>query len=234
MSVETTRILCFVGDSLVQGIGDTHYQGGWCGRLCQSLEGDMTYFNLGIRRNTSRDIVNRWESECVKRWDYDDYDNYDGYEDKPIDGNPTEDSPAKASPHKRCYFILSCGVNDTVIEQGEQRISQEETLLNVTQIFANASTLAHCMMVSPLPVLERDHNQRIAMLNHQLKHSVRTQGIAYLDVFTQLNQDQEYLNALKQGDGYHPNTLGYERIAHCIRQSPDCILTKDQPNKHSS
>jgi len=82
--------ICFVGDSFVNGTGDEKKLG-WAGRLCAFLEAeelDITYYNLGVRRNTSGDIRDRWEYECAQRLS-DDSEN---------------------------IVVFSFGVNDTVIE----------------------------------------------------------------------------------------------------------------------
>ena len=85
--------ICFIGDSLVNGTGDEAALG-WAGRLCAMANASdipVTYYNLGIRRDTSKDILLRWESECTLRLP----DSCDG------------------------RIVLSCGVNDTVIENGK-------------------------------------------------------------------------------------------------------------------
>ena len=58
--------ICFIGDSYVQGTGDPECLG-WAGRLCVTARRDgheVTGYNLGVRRETSRDIAHRWLSEC--------------------------------------------------------------------------------------------------------------------------------------------------------------------------
>jgi len=57
--------ICFIGDSFVNGTGDPEKLG-WCGRVCSRVTDkslDITYYNLGIRRETSSDIKERWEAE---------------------------------------------------------------------------------------------------------------------------------------------------------------------------
>ncbi len=82
--------LCFVGDSLVNGTGDEEALG-WVGRLCARARKEghpLTCYNLGIRRNTTRDILERMERECSLR----------------------------LPPGCDGRILLSCGVNDTVQE----------------------------------------------------------------------------------------------------------------------
>ncbi len=61
--------VCFVGDSFVAGVGDPEHLG-WAGRLAagSSRAGRrLTAYNLGVRRQTSRDVSHRWLFECQQR-----------------------------------------------------------------------------------------------------------------------------------------------------------------------
>ena len=58
--------MCFIGDSFVQGIGDPEYRG-WVGRVLAATRDDVTAFNLGIRRNTSEDVLRRCWHEVLPR-----------------------------------------------------------------------------------------------------------------------------------------------------------------------
>lgn len=84
--------ICYIGDSFVNGTGDETCLG-WAGRLsnrANTEERTITHYNLGVRRNTSADILQRWEQECSLRL------------------------PNICDGH----VVLSCGVNDMVIEGG--------------------------------------------------------------------------------------------------------------------
>jgi hypothetical protein len=55
--------ICFIGDSLVNGVGDPTGLG-WVGRVATAARRrghDITAYNLGIRRDTSGDIAVRWQ-----------------------------------------------------------------------------------------------------------------------------------------------------------------------------
>jgi lysophospholipase L1-like esterase len=56
--------VCFVGDSFVAGYGDPEHRG-WVGRLAATAP--VTVYNLGIRRDTSADVLARWAAECGRR-----------------------------------------------------------------------------------------------------------------------------------------------------------------------
>jgi acyl-CoA thioesterase-1 len=61
--------ICFVGDSMTNGIGDPLYLG-WVGRVLQDerrRRSELTGYNLGVRRDTTAQIRARWEAETVAR-----------------------------------------------------------------------------------------------------------------------------------------------------------------------
>ena len=133
--------ICFIGDSLVNGTGDEAALG-WAGRLCAIANASdipVTYYNLGIRRNTSKDILLRWESECTLRLP----DFCDG------------------------RIVLSCGVNDTAIENGRVRVDFAESCANVRAILCGAKQYT-VLMVGPPPVLDDEQNERIESLSRLL------------------------------------------------------------------
>jgi acyl-CoA thioesterase I len=58
--------VCFVGDSFVAGVGDREYLG-WTGRLAARTPFPLTTYGLGVRRQTSAQILARWRGECEPR-----------------------------------------------------------------------------------------------------------------------------------------------------------------------
>lgn len=62
--------LCFVGDGFVAGYGDPKALG-WVSRVIgrtQTREADLTAYNLGIRGDSSAEVMQRWRAECAPRW----------------------------------------------------------------------------------------------------------------------------------------------------------------------
>ena len=183
--------ICFIGDSFVNGTGDETALG-WVGRICAAAHARGTYvtgYNLGIRRNTSLDVLNRWDQEC--------------------DGRLPAGCDAR--------IVLSFGVNDTVIESGQQRVSTPETCDALRQIAEKARAKTRALLfVGPPPVVDADHNERIARLDVALSQQARAAGVPYIDLFTPLTRDARYSRDLLHGDGAHPSSIGYERIARQI------------------
>lgn len=62
--------LVFIGDAYVAGYGDPKALG-WVSRVMARTAhagADLTAYNLGIRANTSGDVLARWHDECEPRW----------------------------------------------------------------------------------------------------------------------------------------------------------------------
>ena len=62
--------LVFLGASLVAGVGDPKGQG-WVTRVVgrtQHPDLELTAYNLGVRGDTSADVLQRWASEVPLRW----------------------------------------------------------------------------------------------------------------------------------------------------------------------
>lgn len=186
--------ICFIGDSLVAGVGDETALG-WVGRVCAAarVRGvPVTHYNLGVRRETSRDILRRWQVECRLRL------------------------PRTCD----CRIVLSCGVNDTMQEGGAERVPPDESRRNVRDILRAAGNWA-ALMVGPPPVDDAAHNSRIDALSTVFSEEAAELGVAYIDLYTRLAADARYSRALSKGDGAHPGGAGYAMIADIISGAPN-------------
>lgn len=182
--------ICFIGDSFVNGTGDETFLG-WTGRVCAGmLHAGMalTYYNLGVRRQTSTDILQRWEQECALRLP----DFCDG------------------------RIVLSCGINDMTMENGSTRVSVDASVANVRSILQRASSRYKTLMVGPPPVGDDALNSRIATLSSAYAKTAGELRIPYLDIFPHLLNDQAYLAESRANDGYHPQSGGYAKIAGVV------------------
>jgi acyl-CoA thioesterase-1 len=185
--------ICFVGDSFVNGTGDETALG-WAGRLCASAAKrgvPVTYYNLGVRRNTSKDILMRWENEVAHRLP----DTCDG------------------------RVVVSCGVNDTVVEDGKVRIRPEESCANLRAIIDGARK-HKVILVGPPPVDDDQQNERIRSLSDAFAREAGRLGVPFIELFSALAADNAYIQEISSGDGAHPGSKGYTTIAAIISSSP--------------
>ncbi|MEA5553971.1 GDSL-type esterase/lipase family protein [Anabaena cylindrica UHCC 0172] len=182
--------ICFLGESFVNGTGDPECLG-WTGRICVNAikRGyDITYYNLGVRRETSTELKNRWLREVTYRLPKE----YDG------------------------RIVFSFGANDTSLENGKIRVSLEESISNAWQILSTAKQLYPVLMVSTAPCADKEQNQRIANLSHEFALVCQELNIPYLDVFSKLINSHIWLEESKNNDGTHPKSGGYKEFAKIV------------------
>ncbi len=183
--------LYFIGDSFINGTGDPEYLG-WTGRVCQaaSQQGwNITYYNLGVRRETSTDIKHRWFNEALCCL-------------------PTSID---------ARLIFSFGVNDMTVEQGKLRVNLAESLQNTEDILKQAKHYFPVLMVGPAPIADDNfHNQRIANLSQQFNQLCSIINIPYLDVFVPLNTSKIWRQEALENDGAHPAKGGYIEYAQLV------------------
>jgi acyl-CoA thioesterase I len=206
--------ICFIGDSFVNGTGDDTALG-WVGRVCAAARArgvGLTAYNLGIRRDTSLDVLARCEQEWSRRLP------------DAVDAR----------------IVLSFGVNDTVIEDdvtngggsaggsaasgSRQRVTTTESCEAFRRIVAAAAAKVggtrRVLFVGPPPVADDDHNARIERLAAALFGEAVRSVVQHIDLFRPLVADEGYRREIANGDGAHPGAAGYARIAKHVMASP--------------
>ncbi|OYD66877.1 GDSL-type esterase/lipase family protein [Rhodococcus sp. OK302] len=177
-----TRV-CFIGDSFVAGVGDPDHRG-WAGRLASAVPGGpITSYNLGVRRQTTRDIEARWFVE------------------------------AQARLPRGCdaRVVFSCGVNDTTEEGGETRVERAESVSNLRSMTELAKRQGwQLWVVGPPPVFDELQNERTRMLDEDFAAMCEQQNIQYCSVFDDLRANELWMRQVAEGDGAHPGRGGYE------------------------
>ncbi|MBW4486477.1 MAG: lipase [Trichocoleus desertorum ATA4-8-CV12] len=183
--------ICFVGDSFVNGTGDPDYLG-WTGRVCATVahQGfNITYYNLGIRRETSGEIRDRWQQEVACR----------------LPGNCDR------------RVVFSFGVNDTTLENGKPRVELGESLANARQILTQAKRSLSVLMVGPAPVADAEQNQRICDLSVRLAELCQEFDVPFLAIAGPLQASAVWISEAIANDGAHPRATGYAELAGLVQ-----------------
>ena len=195
MNHTTDLRLIFLGDSFVNGTGDETMLG-WVGRVAQSVSRsrkEFTCYNLGIRRNTSEEILLRLESELKAR--------------------------ILPGPHFR--LILSFGVNDCVLERGVPRVEPSRSLQNLeTSIVQSRKLVDHILFVGPPPIDDARINLQIRDLNLSFQDVCQRLDVPCIDLFSNLSCDEQWFLEVRQNDGAHPGSRGYKKIAELVESHP--------------
>ncbi len=183
--------ICFVGESFVNGTGDRECLG-WAGRICQDafVKGfDITYYNLGVRRETSTELRKRWRREVSYRLPQE------------CDGR----------------IVFSFGTNDTTIENGKTRVSRQDSITNLRDILSIAKDLYPVLVVSAPPIEDKEQNQRISELSKEFSKVCNQLNVPYLDIFSELIKSNIWMDEVKNYDGAHPRAAGYQVFAQIVQ-----------------
>ncbi|MDB5359273.1 MAG: family lipase [Rhodospirillales bacterium] len=185
-----TRI-CFFGDSFVNGTADPDGLG-WVGRVCarERRQGrDVTTYNLGIRRDTSAEVLARWSREAAARLP-------DAFEGR---------------------LVFSFGVNDCTLEHGGPRVPADLALDHARAILAPAAAWKPTLFVGPPPIADDAVNCRIEDLSGALARLCAALAVPYLDSFSALGRSGVWMTEVAAGDGAHPGAAGYAEFAEVVQ-----------------
>jgi lysophospholipase L1-like esterase len=185
--------ICFIGDSFVQGIGDEKYRG-WVGRVLEATPGHITFFNLGIRRNTSEDVLRRCWPEVLPR----------------------------TLPDADNRLVISFGSNDSIEEDGKVRVDPARCLDNLASILDESQRRAIApLVVGPPPVIDagEQHLQRTARLAAEMAALCQSRHVQFIATTQDLAKDPTWTQSAMAGDGAHPGSGGYQRLADLILAS---------------
>ncbi|MDQ0792267.1 GDSL-type esterase/lipase family protein [Streptomyces sp. B1I3] len=182
--------VCFIGDSFVQGVGDPEHRG-WVGRVLEATGGDVTAFNLGIRRNTSEDVLRRCRLEMLPR----------------------------TLPGGDNRLVVSVGSNDTMHEDGTVRVDPARSVGNVASILDDCRRDAISpLVVGPPPVVDagEEHLRRTAELADAMAALCRARHVPFIATTLELAGDPIWTREAMAGDGAHPGSAGYRRLAELV------------------
>lgn len=182
--------ICFVGDSYTNGTSDPACLG-WAGRLAvvaRQKGYPLTYYNLGVRRDTSVDLIKRWQKEAALRF------------------------PSNCTP----FVVFSFGANDAMREEGHRRVPEEQSVANTRAILRAATQRYAVLMIGPPPNANGEHNRRIGRLSQLLAEAAASEDVPFLSVFDQLATDKIWMDEVGAGDGAHPGAAGYSRLAELV------------------
>ncbi|MFT4934190.1 MAG: acyl-CoA thioesterase-1 [Pseudoalteromonas distincta] len=183
------RILAF-GDSYVAGVGDPAHQG-WLGRALTGRP-EVTLYNLGVRGDTSADVLARWSDEAQ----------------------------ARLSPAEPCGLVFAFGRNDANGVEGRPRLTAAQSLKNAHQLLTEGATRGAVLMIGPPPAEEPALAARLEDLNEAFKALCARLRVPYIDVLRPLAVSGTWLAEAQAGDGAHPGAAGYQQMAELVAAHP--------------
>lgn len=181
----------FFGDSLVAGVGDPA-GAGWVGRLVAGAFDHgmpITSYNLGIRRETSADVLARWPVELAPR----------------------------LTDQADCRVVFAFGANDTTWEGIGARVDPAMSVANLESVLASArQRTLPALVVGPPPINDDAQQARIVELSTAFRDVARRHGVPYAELVDGLRASATWKQELSRGDGAHPGAAGYAVIAELV------------------
>lgn len=148
----------------------------------------LTYYNLGIRGNTSEQIEARWPAESTLRFD------------------------ADCVPR----LVFSFGVNDNCIEDGRLRVDAKRSIDCARRILTQAKRQYPTLLVGPPPIADETVNDRTVVTSMAYAALCDQLAVPYLETYRSLRQNQIWMNEAASGDGSHPGAAGYEAFSQLV------------------
>lgn len=185
------RRVLFFGDSLVAGVRDPAGKG-WVGRVVAAsfAEGlPLTAYNLGVRGETSQQVAARWRAEALPR----------------------------LMPGIDHMVVLSCGANDTTVEDGRLRVETEQSCSALSAILEGAAAVgARVLTIGPAPVDDSEQNERIRILSAAFADVCHRAGVSFVSVIEPLLASRVWMAEVAEDDGAHPAAEGYEALSQLV------------------
>ena len=186
------RRILFFGDSFVAGVGDPAGLG-WVGRVAAAAHAagqPLTAYNLGVRRDTSADVMRRLRAEAQART-----------------------GAADAS----YGVVVGLGTNDTTEEHGRVRVEPGVAVDNLGRVIEAARELGvDVFVVGPPPAGEPAHDERVCALSRRFARLAADRGVPFVETATALRANRAWTHEAAAGDGAHPGAGGYAALAELV------------------
>ena len=183
--------MIFVGDSYVAGVGDPAGQG-WVGRVVAGAFAagiPVTAYNLGVRRDTSADVLARWQAEAR----------------------------ARVVPDADCRVVFSFGANAATVENGAPRGAPADSVANLSQVLDEAAQLGlPALIVGPPPANDVEQHARIGELSARFARAAADHAVPYVETFAALRDSATWAQEAQAADGAHPAAGGYALLADLV------------------
>lgn len=182
--------ICFFGDSFVAGTGDPTYLG-WAGRVCAAMTSphySLSYYNLGIRGNTSEQIEVRWLAEASAR--------FPEYADNRV--------------------VFSFGTNDNRVEEGVRFVEEADSVQCARRILTQAKEMFPTLLIGPPPVEDDHMNYRAEKTSAAYAQLCQELEVPYLEVYQPLRENAIWMQEVAAIDGAHPAAAGYLAFSQLV------------------
>jgi acyl-CoA thioesterase I len=189
LSPEEVHVL-FFGDSHTVGVGDPSGLG-WVGRIVAATHAagtPLVAYNLGVRGETSKDVLRRWGNEANVR-----------------------------SSDLDTRVVFAIGANDTTEEDGVLRVEPGDSVEILATLLRQSDAAGlPALVVGPAPVGDDQQMDRIAELSDRFAGLCEQMGAPFVNVAAPLRASERWRNEIAASDEAHPAAAGYEELARIV------------------
>jgi lysophospholipase L1-like esterase len=193
--------ITFIGDSFVEGYGDPANKG-WVYRVCEytcnnNSKLSLNICNLGIRGETSGDILNRYEA-VIKE----------------------EQINAKTN-----MLVMSFGTNDCIQYYYDLNLDLTRSANNLKELIKKSKKqFDSVLFVLPPAIAENEINKRIKSLIEIYIPILETNKIPFINLYDTLLENEIWQYETATFDGAHPKEKGYTEFAKLIYNHKNWII----------
>jgi acyl-CoA thioesterase-1 len=102
-----------------------------------------------------------------------------------------------------------------VWERGGPRVPMNRTVRALGDV-QEAALPARLLFVGPPAVDESGQNDRLELLDHELRLEAGRLGVPFISTFNPTLRSATWLRQVREGDGFHPNAEGYAALAEGV------------------
>lgn len=198
--------IAFLGDSITVGDGDEEARG-WPSRLMELTSpntGKMHCYNLGVGGDRISDVKARCASELA----------------------------ARLARKEATAVVIMIGINDAVraaATDGCIPLDKKQLASDFSSILQTAQRYGPVIALEPAPLLAslrredggRGTNimEKLRVVRAIINDACVSHDTPLIPLTDSLHHDRAFSTSLANGDGLHPTSKGYERIAHFANTS---------------
>lgn len=128
-----------------------------------------------------------------------------------IESRWEQESTARINSETPSLLIFCFGAPDAV-----KNLPLQQSKFSAENILGDAKDKYATLFITPPPMIDADKDERTKILSAEFSKICANLDIPHLDINSPLRENPDYIKALKESDGVHPNAEGYGIMAGMI------------------
>lgn len=128
-----------------------------------------------------------------------------------IESRWKQESIARLNTEAPALLVFCFGAPDAV-----KNLPLQQSKFSTQNILGDAKNKYATLFISPPPMIDAEKDERTKILTAEFSQICVSLDIPHLDINSPLRENPDYIKALKESDGVHPNAEGYGIMAGMI------------------